>query len=155
METFILALDQGTSSTRSLLVDRQGNIVAMAQQELPQIYPQAAWVEHDAHLIWQHQLSTIKAVIEQAKISVKQIAAIGITNQRETTVVWNKKTGQAISNAIVWQDRRTQAYCQELKEAGHLAMVQDKTGLLLDPYFSGTKLRWLLQNVPGAKALAK
>ena len=155
METFILALDQGTSSTRSLLVDRQGNIVAMAQQELPQIYPQAAWVEHDAHLIWQHQLSTIKAVIEQAKISVKQIAAIGITNQRETTVVWNKKTGQAISNAIVWQDRRTQAYCQELKEAGHLAMVQDKTGLLLDPYFSGTKLRWLLQNVPGAKTLAQ
>ena len=155
METFILALDQGTSSTRSLLVDRQGNIVAMAQQELPQIYPQAAWVEHDAHLIWQHQLSTIKAVIEQAKISVKQISAIGITNQRETTVVWNKKTGQAISNAIVWQDRRTQAYCQELKEAGHIAMVQDKTGLLLDPYFSGTKLRWLLQNVPGAKALAQ
>lgn len=155
MDTYILALDQGTSSSRSLLVDQTGQIIAIAQQELPPIYPQVGWVEHDAHLIWQHQLKTIQDVIQQAKISLHQIAAVGITNQRETTVVWNKKTGRAISNAIVWQDRRTQDACQQLKEAGYSNLVQEKTGLMLDPYFSATKIAWLLDHIPNARAQAQ
>ena len=156
--TYLLALDQGTSSSRSIVFDATGLIVAQAQQELPQIYPRPGWVEHDPMLIWQGQLATARQALEKAGllgIRAQDIRALGITNQRETTVVWNRKTGQPIAHAIVWQDRRAEDTCAVLRQQGKAALIQAKTGLLIDAYFSGTKLKWLLDNVPGARAQAE
>jgi glycerol kinase len=152
--TYLLALDQGTSSSRSIVFDAQGRIVAMAQQELSQFYPQPGWVEHDPQEIWRTQLATARAVLTKAGISARQVHAIGITNQRETTVVWNRKTGQAIHKAIVWQDRRAEPACAALRERGMADTIRQKTGLLVDAYFSGTKLQWILDHVPDARAQA-
>lgn len=152
---YVMALDQGTSSSRSMIVDRDGRNVASAQQEFVQHFPQPGWVEHDPALLWQSQLDTCRQALHQAGLQANQLAAIGIANQRETTLVWHRVTGQPIHNAIVWQDRRTQEYCQQLRDEGHAPLVQSKTGLVLDPYFSGTKLRWLLDHVPGARAQAE
>ena len=152
--TYLLALDQGTSSSRSIVFDEQGHIVALAQQELPQIYPKPGWVEHDAMAIWRTQLATAREALAKAKIKAGDIRALGITNQRETTVVWNRKTGRPIHHAIVWQDRRAEATCAKLREAGKAPMIQAKTGLLIDAYFSGTKLKWLLDNLPRARQQA-
>src|SRR5450830_1020777 len=153
--TYLLALDQGTSSSRSIVFDERGRVVAMAQQELPQIYPQPGWVEHDPMEIWRSQLATAQEVLAKAKLQAADIHAIGITNQRETTVLWNRKTGQPVHNAIVWQDRRAEPLCARLREEGMSDTIREKTGLVIDAYFSGTKLRWLLDNVPGARALAE
>ena len=149
--TYLLALDQGTSSSRSIVFDEHGHIVALAQQELPQIYPKPGWVEHDPMEIWHTQLATAREALAKANIKAQDIRALGITNQRETTVVWNRKTGQPIHHAIVWQDRRAEATCAKLREDGKAALIQEKTGLLIDAYFSGTKLKWLLDNVPQAR----
>ena len=151
----LLALDQGTSSSRAIVFDFQGRPVATAQREFRQIFPQPGWVEHDADEIWASQLGTAQDAVAQAGLSAKHIAAIGITNQRETTVLWNRHTGQALHHAIVWQDRRTEALCTELRARGLQQLVRDKTGLVIDPYFSGTKLKWLLDHVPGARNLAR
>lgn len=153
--TYLLALDQGTSSSRSIVFDREGRIVALAQQELTQIYPQPGWVEHDPMEIWSSQLATAREVLAKAKLKASDIHAIGITNQRETTVLWNRKTGQPVHHAIVWQDRRAEPLCAKLREDGMTGIIQEKTGLVIDAYFSGTKLRWLLDNVPGARAAAE
>jgi len=153
--TYLLALDQGTSSSRSIVFDEHGHIVALAQQELPQIYPKPGWVEHDLKEIWRTQLATAREVLAKANIKASDIRALGITNQRETTAVWNRKTGQPIHHAIVWQDRRAEATCAALREQGKEQLIQSKTGLLIDAYFSGTKLKWLLDNVPGARAQAE
>ena len=152
--TYLLALDQGTSSSRSIVFDAQGRIVAMAQEELTQFYPQPGWVEHDPLEIWRTQLATARDVLAKAGISAQQVHAIGITNQRETTVVWNRKTGQPIHKAIVWQDRRAEPACVALRERGMAEPIRKKTGLLVDAYFSGTKLQWILDNVPDARAQA-
>jgi glycerol kinase len=152
---YILALDQGTTSSRSLLFDNQGNIISVAQKEFKQIFPQPGWVEHDANEIWSTQFGTMAEAVAKAHINMKQVAGIGITNQRETTVVWDRKTSQPIYNAIVWQDRRTAAYCDELKAANHAGTIQEKTGLIIDAYFSATKLKWILDNVPGVRAKAE
>ena len=154
MSKYILSLDQGTTSSRSILIDHKGHIVKTAQQEFKQIFPKPGWVEHDAEEIWESQLATAKNVIADAGISVEDISAIGITNQRETTVVWNRNTGKPIHNAIVWQDRRTSVICDKIKADGHAATIQDKTGLVVDAYFSGTKVQWILDNVEGARAAA-
>jgi glycerol kinase len=151
----ILAIDQGTSSSRCILYDKDARPVAAAQQEFRQIYPQPGWVEHDAKEIWQTQASVIKQVLQQQGLKPSDIAGIGITNQRETTVVWDRQTGKPIHNAIVWQDRRTADECTRLKEAGYEPLIQAKTGLLLDAYFSATKIKWLLDNVEGARDKAK
>jgi len=148
MGSYILALDQGTTSSRSLLFDQQGQIVAMAQQEFTQYFPHDGWVEHDANEIWQSQLQTIHAVQKQAGITAKDIKAIGITNQRETVVLWDRQTLTPIAPAIVWQDRRTASLCESLTRANHAAWVSARTGLRLDPYFSGTKIAWLLNQQP-------
>jgi len=153
--SYLLALDQGTSSSHSIVFDREGGIVAMAQQELPQIYPCPGWVEHDPFAIWNTQLATARQAIAQAGISARNIHALGITNQRETTLVWNRKTGLPIHNAIVWQDRRSEPLCAQLRAQGHADAIQSKTGLLVDAYFSGTKLAWLLEQIPGARAAAE
>ncbi len=152
--TYLLALDQGTSSSRSIVFDTQGRIVAMAQEELTQYYPQPGWVEHDPLEIWRTQLATARDVLAKAGISAQQVHAIGITNQRETTVVWNRKTGQPIYKAIVWQDRRAEPACAALRERGMAQTIREKTGLLVDAYFSGTKLQWILDTVPDARAQA-
>jgi len=152
--TYLLALDQGTSSSRSIVFDVQGRIVAMAQEELTQFYPQPGWVEHDPLEIWRTQLATARAVLAKAGISAQQVHAIGITNQRETTVVWNRKTGQPIHKAIVWQDRRAEPACAALRERGMAQTIREKTGLLVDAYFSGTKLQWILDTAPDARAQA-
>jgi len=151
---FILALDQGTTSSRAIVFDRQGAIVAVAQQEFRQIFPKPGWVEHDATEIWATQAQVASAALAKAKLTAGDIAAIGITNQRETTVVWDRATGKPICNAIVWQDRRTAGACDRLKKAGKAALIRRKTGLVVDAYFSATKLQWILQNVPGAKVRA-
>ena len=151
----ILALDQGTTSSRAILFDHGGRIVKVAQKEFRQIYPKAGWVEHDPAEIWESQRGVAADVVKAAGISAKDIAAIGITNQRETTVVWDRKTGQPIYNAIVWQDRRTSEFCDQLKAQGHEQLVQQKTGLVIDAYFSGSKVRWILDNVPGARDRAQ
>ncbi len=151
---YILALDQGTTSSRSIIFDKQGNIISVAQKEFKQIFPQPGWVEHDADEIWSTQYGTMAEAVAKAGITMKQVAGIGITNQRETTVVWERSTGKPIYHAIVWQDRRTAAYCDELKSAGHANMIQQKTGLVIDAYFSATKLKWILDNVSGARAKA-
>ena len=151
---YILALDQGTTSSRSLVVDKQGSIIGQAQKEFKQIFPQPGWVEHDANEIWSTQFGTMAEAMAQAGINTKQVSGIGITNQRETTVVWDRISGQPVYNAIVWQDRRTAAYCDELKAAGLAEMIQQKTGLIIDAYFSATKLKWILDHVPGAREKA-
>jgi glycerol kinase len=150
----ILALDQGTTSSRSILFDTAGRIVALAQREFAQRFPEPGWVEHDPEEIWETQSATIDEVLARARITAAGIAAIGITNQRETTVLWERSSGRAIAPAIVWQDRRTAGECQRLRDAGHEAEVARRTGLRLDPYFSGTKLAWLLDHLPGARARA-
>jgi len=149
--SFILALDQGTTSSRAIVFDHAGTIRAQAQQELTQHYPQPGWVEQDPNEIWSTQLNVARLALQRAGITAAGIAAIGITNQRETTVVWNRKTGEPLCNAIVWQDRRTAKFCDQLKKKGFNLSVSVKTGLLLDPYFSGTKLRWILDHVGGAR----
>jgi glycerol kinase len=150
----ILAIDQGTTSSRAILFDASLRVVATAQQEFPQIFPAPGWVEHDPSDLWSSVAATARSVIEKAGVPVADIAAIGITNQRETTLMWDRKTGQPLYNAIVWQDRRTADTCDALKAAGHESMITARTGLLLDPYFSGTKLRWMLDHVEGARARA-
>jgi glycerol kinase len=152
--TYLLALDQGTSSSRSLVFDAQGRIVAQAQMELPQSYPQPGWVEHDPLEIWRTQLATARQALAQAGIEARQLRAMGITNQRETTVVWHRKTGRPIHPALVWQDRRTEPLCAALRERGLGPLIQAKTGLTIDAYFSATKLQWLLDQVPGARQQA-
>ncbi len=153
-DTFILALDQGTTSSRAILFDETGAIRAVAQRELPQIFPSPGEVEHDASVIWQDTLATAQEALEQAAATVGQLAGIGITNQRETTVIWHRDTGQPIHNAIVWQDRRTSDMCERLRRNGDDALIQARTGLIVDPYFSATKVAWLLDNVDGARDLA-
>jgi glycerol kinase len=155
MKTHLLALDQGTSSSRSIVFDAQGHIVAMAQREFRQIYPQPGWVEHDPKEIWATQLATAQEALAKAGLNAADIASIGITNQRETTLVWNRKTGEPVHNAIVWQDRRAEPTCAALRERGHEKTFQAKTGLILDAYFSGTKLKWILDHVAGARAAAE
>lgn len=152
---YIIAIDQGTSSSRCILYDKVAQPVTVAQQEFPQIYPQPGWVEHDAEAIWQTQSAVFKQVLHQHKLTAQDIAGIGITNQRETTVIWDRRTGKPIHNAIVWQDRRTADNCKRLKDTGHEPLIQAKTGLLLDAYFSATKIKWLLDNVEGARAKAE
>lgn len=152
---FILALDQGTSSTRSMVFDEQGRIVAMAQQALEQIYPQPGWVEHDPQEIWLAQRDTARAALDQAGLGARDIATIGITNQRETTVAWNRHTGEPVCNAIVWQDRRTQPICEQLNLLGLQDYIRERTGLIIDPYFSATKLAWILRNVAQAQDLMR
>jgi glycerol kinase len=152
--SFVLALDQGTTSSRAMLFDHHGAIRAVAQKEFRQIFPQSGWVEHDPQEIWDSQRSVAIEAIKKASLSANDIAAIGITNQRETTILWERATGKPIHNAIVWQDRRTSQFCDQLKAQGHLETVQKKTGLVIDAYFSGSKVRWLLDNVPGARAKA-
>jgi glycerol kinase len=150
-----MALDQGTTSSRSMVFDKQGNIISVAQKEFQQIFPQPGWVEHDAEEIWSTQFGTMAEAIAKADINIKHIAGIGITNQRETTVVWERSTGKPICNAIVWQDRRTAAFCDELKAANLGELIKQKTGLVIDAYFSASKLKWILDHVPGARQKAE
>jgi glycerol kinase len=153
MTQYILALDQGTTSSRAILFDHEGNIAGCAAQEFPQHFPQPGWVEHDPNVIWNSQLTVARKVLHE--VDVKKVRAIGIANQRETTVVWDRKTGEPIAPAIVWQDRRTAAFCEELRAAGKAKMICDATGLELDAYFSATKIKWLLDHVPGARERAR
>jgi glycerol kinase len=154
-KTHLLALDQGTSSSRSIVFDARGRIASMAQREFRQIYPQPGWVEHDPKELWATQLATAREALAKAGLRAEQIASIGITNQRETTLLWNRRTGEPLYNAIVWQDRRAEPTCAALREAGHEALFRAKTGLILDAYFSGTKLKWILDHVSGARAAAQ
>lgn len=154
MSKFILSFDQGTTSSRAIVFNKEGGIVSIAQREFEQIYPQPGWVEHNASEIWTTQISVATEAIVKAGLTPTDIAAIGITNQRETTVLWDKKTGEPLYNAIVWQDRRTSAYCDELKLKGLGTSIQEKTGLILDAYFSATKIKWVLDNIPGAREKA-
>ncbi|MEK7818318.1 MAG: glycerol kinase GlpK [Bacteroidota bacterium] len=154
MKKYILALDQGTTSSRSILFNFDGNIIATSQKEFTQIFPQPGWVEHNPIEIWETQLSTAKDVLSKANIKANEISAIGITNQRETTVVWDKISGKPIYNAIVWQDRRTSFFCDELKKNNLDKLIQQKTGLVVDAYFSGTKIKWILDNISGARKKA-
>jgi len=151
----ILAIDQGTTSTRAIVFDSTGQPVASAQKELPQIFPKPGWVEHDPEEIWRATVEVCRGALANARLTARDIAGIGITNQRETTVVWDRATAKPVHNAIVWQDRRTSDMCAELKRAGHEKTFAQKTGLLLDPYFAGTKIAWILQNVAGARAAAE
>jgi glycerol kinase len=153
--SYILALDQGTTSSRAIVFDSNGGIRAVAQKEFQQIFPQAGWVEHHPAEIWTSQLSVAVEALAKANLTPRDIAAIGITNQRETTIVWDRQTGQPVANAIVWQDRRTAGLCDRLQADGHAAMIQRKTGLILDAYFSGSKIAWILDNVPGVRARAE
>lgn len=154
-KTHILAFDQGTTSSRSIIFDHEGKVTASAQKEFRQIYPKPGWVEHDPMEIWSSQSSTAAEAISRAALSSDSIAAVGVTNQRETTIVWDKDSGRPVYNAIVWQDRRTADYCRKLKKDGVETMVSEKTGLRLDPYFAGTKVRWILENVDGAREKAE
>ena len=155
MDKYILALDQGTSSSRAIVFDHEGKICSTAQQEFTQHFPQPGWVEHDPMEIWSSEAAVIAEAITKIGINGKDIAAIGITNQRETTIVWDAETGQPVYNAIVWQDRRTSAFCDELKARGLVDRIREKTGLIIDAYFSGTKIKWILDNVPGAREKAE
>jgi glycerol kinase len=155
MAQYILALDQGTTSSRAILFDRQGTVHSLAQKEFPQYFPQSGWVEHDADEIWSSQIGVAHEAMARIGVTAGDIAAIGITNQRETTLVWDKATGRPIHRAIVWQDRRTAGFADELRAAGHEALLRQKTGLVIDAYFSGTKLKWLLDQVPGAREKAE
>ncbi len=155
MSGYILAIDQGTTSSRAIIFDESRSVVAVSQCEFEQHFPRPGRVEHDPEDIWGTTVKTCRAAMGKAGLGASDIAAIGITNQRETTIIWDRETGRAIHNAIVWQDRRTAEHCSELKKAGHEAMITAKTGLLLDPYFSGTKIAWLLDNVAGAREMAE
>jgi glycerol kinase len=155
MTEYVLALDQGTTSSRAILFNHQGEIVSTAQQEFPQIYPRPGWVEHDPEAIWDSQLATARQAVEEVGVKAAQLAAIGITNQRETTVVWDRETGEPLHNAIVWQCRRTAPMCDELRRRGWAEPIRRKTGLVVDAYFSGTKLAWLLREVPGLRQKAE
>lgn len=152
--SYILALDQGTTSSRAILFDHAGNVCAIAQKEFTQYFPEPGWVEHDPMEIWVSQATVAKEAMLKLAIKAEQVAAIGITNQRETTLVWDRKTGEPVYNAIVWQDRRTAGYCDTLRSAGHAELIRQKTGLVVDAYFSGTKLKWILDNVPGVRERA-
>jgi glycerol kinase len=154
MSDFILALDQGTTSSRAIIFDRGGRIVSAVQQEFPQIYPKPGWVEHDPEAIWATQQGTARQALHVLGIEADQVAAIGITNQRETTVVWDRETGAPLHNAIVWQCRRTASMCDQLRTHGWVDPIREKTGLVVDAYFSGTKLAWLLEHVPGLREKA-
>lgn len=154
MQQYILALDQGTTSSRAIVFDKKGSVISIAQKEFTQIFPQAGWVEHDATEIWSSQFGVAAEAITKAGLTAENIAGIGITNQRETTVVWDRSTGKPVYNAIVWQDRRTAAFCDSLKSAGIDKTIQQKTGLIVDAYFSATKIKWILDNVPGARQKA-
>jgi glycerol kinase len=151
VKNYILSIDAGTTSSRAIIFDRSSAVVAMSQKEFAQIYPKPGWVEHDATEIWNTQLAVIKQVVDDSGISPDEIASVGITNQRETTVVWNRHTGKPVYNAIVWQCRRTADMCRKLKENGHEEMIKSSTGLVVDAYFSATKLAWILENVPKAR----
>ena len=155
MSKYILALDQGTSSSRAIVFDREGNIQSTSQKEFTQHFPRPGWVEHDPMEIWSSEAAVIAEAISKIGIGGKDIAAIGITNQRETTIVWDAETGQPVHNAIVWQDRRTSEYCDALKAQGLVEKIREKTGLIIDAYFSGTKIKWILDNVPGARQRAE
>ncbi|MGB0892915.1 MAG: glycerol kinase GlpK [Parashewanella sp.] len=155
MEKFVVALDQGTTSSRAIIFNHHTDVIMQAQREFTQIYPKAGWVEHDPMEIWASQSSALTEAVARAGIHADQVAAIGITNQRETTIVWNKKTGKPICNAIVWQCRRSTTLCEHLKQQGREAQIKQKTGLVLDPYFSATKIRWILDNIPGAQQQAE
>jgi glycerol kinase len=154
MDKYILALDQGTTSSRAIIFDHSGAIISIAQEEFKQYFPKPGWVEHDPIEIWSTQSGVAQQAIEKSDFSAENIAAIGITNQRETVLVWDKNTGEPVYNAIVWQDKRTSNYCDELKEQGHAESVREKTGLVVDSYFSGTKVKWILDNVDGAREKA-
>ncbi|HZS53970.1 MAG TPA: glycerol kinase GlpK [Bryobacteraceae bacterium] len=153
--SYILALDQGTTSSRAVLLDQDGHVHGLAQTAFRQIFPKPGWVEHDPIEIWSSQFGVAMEALAQASATAESVAAIGITNQRETTVVWDRKTGEPVYNAIVWQDRRTAGFCDQLRERGHERLIQQKTGLVIDSYFSGTKARWILDNVPGARERAQ
>ena len=155
MEKYLLALDQGTTSSRAIIFDKEGHIKAKAQKEFTQLFPQPGWVEHNPKEIWQSQSAVIVEAMTKMGITEESIAGIGITNQRETTIVWDAETGEPVYNAIVWQDRRTSAYCDELKRKGLVDRVHEKTGLFIDAYFSGTKIKWILENVPGVRRKAE
>ena len=155
MKNYILAIDQGTTSSRAIVFDSQHQKCGIGQREIEQIFPHSGWVEHNPDEIFTSCVSTVRIALEHANLTAENIATIGITNQRETTIVWDKKTGKAIYNAIVWQDRRTSDACKELIQAGHETSVSEKTGLLLDPYFSATKIAWILDNVAGARGRAE
>ena len=155
MSQYILSFDQGTTSSRAIVFDKKGSILASAQKEFTQTFPQPGWVEHDANEIWSTQIGVAAEAVSKTGLSMKEMAAIGITNQRETTVVWDKTTGIPVYNAIVWQDRRTAAFCDSLKAQGKAALIQEKTGLIIDAYFSATKVKWILDNVTGARAKAE
>ena len=155
MSKFIIALDQGTTSSRAVLFDEKGSIVGMVQQEFTQIFPQPGWVEHSANEIWSSQLGVLQKLISDNQVEPKAIVAIGITNQRETTVIWDRKTGEPVYNAIVWQDKRTASICEDLKKRGLTDYVRQETGLVIDSYFSGTKIKWILDNVAGARQKAE
>jgi len=154
-KSYILSLDQGTTSSRAILYDRNGNVARTAQKEFKQIYPKAGWVEHDPMEIWGSQSGVVSEILATTAISAEEIAAIGITNQRETTVVWERKTGKPVYNAIVWQCRRTAGICDELKAKGLENYIRENTGLVIDAYFSGTKVKWILDNVEGTRDKAK
>ncbi|MCF0167129.1 MAG: glycerol kinase, partial [Bacteroidales bacterium] len=155
MSQYILALDQGTSSSRAIVFDHKGDICSVAQKEFTQYFPKPGWVEHDPKEIWSSEASVIAEAITRIGINGKDLAAIGITNQRETTIIWDAETGEPVYNAIVWQDRRTSEFCDTLKEKGLTEKIREKTGLIIDAYFSGTKVRWILENVPGAREKAE
>ncbi|WP_419033689.1 FGGY family carbohydrate kinase, partial [Dysgonomonas gadei] len=155
MEKYILSFDAGTTSSRAIVFDHKGEICSVAQKEFPQIFPQSGWVEHNPHEIWASQAAVAAEAITKIGINGTNIAAIGITNQRETTIVWDRETGDPVYNAIVWQDRRTSEYCDKLKNEGLLPYIKDKTGLIVDAYFSATKVKWILDNVEGARAKAE
>jgi glycerol kinase len=153
--SYLLALDQGTTSSRAIVFDSSGRIVQTSQKEFNQLYPQAGWVEHDPNEIWLSQIEVVQQALVKCHLAPRSVVTAGITNKRETTVLWDRRTGEPVYNAIVWLDRRTAGYCDELRRAGAEAEVQSRTGLLLDPYFSGTKLHWILNNVPGARDRAE
>src|SRR5690625_1155301 len=155
MKRYILALDQGTSSSRALLFDRSGTPIAISQKEFPQYFPQPGWVEHDPNELWKSQIEVAESVLEKMNLTSADIAAVGITNQRETTLLWDRQSGQPLHRAIVWQDRRTAAFCEKLRKQEFESVFRSKTGLLLDPYFSGTKISWLLDNINGLRAKAE
>jgi glycerol kinase len=152
---YVLAIDQGTTSSRTIIFNHAAQIVGVAQREFTQIFPQPSWVEHDANEILSSVMATLTEVMTRHNVKAEEVAGIGITNQRETTVVWDKHTGKPIYNALVWQSRQTAGICESLKAAGHDQLFRDKTGLLIDAYFSGTKIRWILDNVEGAQAKAE
>ena len=153
--TFILAIDQGTTSSRAIVFDQDMTPIASAQQEFPQHFPDSGWVEHDPNDLWTTVIATCRDALKAAEITASDLKGIGITNQRETTIIWDKETGEPVYNAIVWQDRRTSDICAELRDQGHEPLFTDRTGLLLDPYFSGTKVKWILDTVQGVRARAE